>query len=63
MLAERWVPVRGLENLYEISSLGRIKALTREVTTKCGRTWIKPEKFLSPSLTERGYCVGVYNGS
>jgi len=31
-MKEMWRPIRGYEDLYEVSNLGRVKALSREVT-------------------------------
>lgn len=34
--AERWLPVVGYEGLYEVSDLGRVRSLDRNVTTRNG---------------------------
>jgi hypothetical protein len=56
-MVERWKKIPNYENLYEISSLGRVKSVTR--TSSIGRKL--KEKFLKKSLTSKGYAqVGLY---
>jgi len=52
---ENWVPIRGFENRYLISDLGRIRSLPKKF---CPR-----DRFLKLSLNMRGYYVlGLWNG-
>jgi hypothetical protein len=51
---ERWKPVKGYEGLYEVSSLGRIKSLSKRIDPgKCHRTY--PEKLIKPGKDGNGY--------
>ena len=53
---EIWKPVEGFEGLYEVSSLGRIRSLSRYVKAKDGR---KPRlyegRMLKPFSNKKGY--------
>ena len=58
MTSEIWKPVIGFESRYEVSSLGRIKALAREIYYKDGRKGHLAEKIIRGSLMNVGYiCV------
>lgn len=51
---EEWRPVVGWEELYEVSSLGRVKSLERVVNYSDGRVRVYPEWY--PAMTTvRGY--------
>lgn len=53
-MIEKWKPVKGYEGLYEVSSLGRIKSLSKRVDSgKCHRSY--PEKILKPGKDSKGY--------
>lgn len=55
MEQEIWKPVVGYEGLYEVSNLGRVKSLAREVyRRKMGIKKVK-ECILKPKLCDRGY--------
>ena len=47
---EIWKPVVGFEGLYEVSSLGRIKSLSKYTYSK-GYPQLRKEKILSPCKT------------
>lgn len=51
---EEWRPIVGFEGLYEVSSLGRIKALSKTVTRKSISYKLK-EKILKPQPSGNGY--------
>ena len=52
---ELWKDIVGYEGMYQVSSLGRIKSLEREVTSKAGKVMkIKP-CFMKPSKHPKGY--------
>lgn len=55
---ERWVPVKGYEDTYEISSLGRIRSLARKVK-QGNRIVNRKPRLLTPVFLERkgGYFV------
>ena len=55
MTTEIWKPVIGFESRYEVSSLGRIKALSREIHYIDGRKGRLPEKILRGSRMNFGY--------
>lgn len=65
MSKEIWKDIEGYENMYQVSNLGRVKSLRREVFRKVkkGRDirWVKPiivkEKILRQNLTKCGYPV------
>lgn len=54
---EHWREIPGYEGLYEVSSLGRVKALARVETTKAGWSRNKNERILkqTPDKTGRFY--------
>lgn len=55
MLNEVWKDIPQYEGLYQVSNLGRVKALPRERTNHTGGKWIQPECILSISFTADGY--------
>lgn len=59
MEEEIWKDIKGYEGLYQVSNLGRVKALEK----KCwngGAWWTMPESILKHTMT-RGYViVGLY---
>lgn len=53
---ETWIAAKGYEGLYEVSSLGRIRSLARNVRCSRGKGWrVSPGKELSPFATVHGY--------
>ena len=54
MQKEIWVPIDGYENLYEISNLGRIKRLHREIHRRKMGVLVLQERILSPGVN-KGY--------
>lgn len=59
-MKEVWKSIEGYEGLYEVSSFGRIKSLSRKY--KRGRNTI-PEKILKPEIGKFGYCRVVFIGN
>lgn len=69
---ENWLPIKGFEGLYEISSIGRLKSVQRKViNSKIGGFRVIPEKILNRnSVNSSGYintmlhangkCTNVY---
>lgn len=53
--AERWLPVVGMEDAYEVSSAGRVRSLTRIRRTKHGVRQPWPRKMLTLSCASGGY--------
>lgn len=61
ILIEEWRPVVGFEGLYEVSSLGRIKTLSKTVVRK-GVCYNFKEKILKPQSYGNGYLkIGLHN--
>lgn len=58
-MKERWRPVLNFESLYEVSSIGRIRSLDREVTNRSYwgqmRTYIVRGKILKPTSSKSGH--------
>lgn len=54
---EEWRPVVGFEGKFEVSSLGRVKALAHSVSHWCGRQIAKPERVIKQSKHSGGYSV------
>ena len=53
-MVEVWKPVKGYEELYEVSDMGNVKALRRTVNSgKCHRTW--EEHFIKFAVDGSGY--------
>lgn len=63
LFMEEWKPVIGYETTHEVSSLGRVRGIFREISfdTKWGRTgrgWVRvPERLLKPYEMNAGYLV------
>lgn len=58
---ENWLPVVGYEGLYEVSDLGRVKSLKREVAHWRGGTRTYQEKILKPVLQGGRYYIVSLN--
>ena len=59
-MQKEWKPIKGFENLYEISNFGEIKSFKKEwkiFNYKCNeyRTISKPERIMKPCTTKSGY--------
>lgn len=52
---EEWRPVVGFESLYEVSSLGRVRSLSRSVRRFTCGTINTPARLLKQVLTKHGY--------
>ena len=63
MEKEIWKPIKGYENLYEISSLGRVKSIDREVSRSNHKYKVKG-KILKATRAKNGYLVcNLYRSS
>lgn len=51
---EIWKDIKGYEGLYQVSNLGRVKSLERQVWNRF-QMINKPEKILKPRLNPKGY--------
>lgn len=57
---EEWVDVLGYDGQYEVSNLGRVKSLSREVNTRWGTPRLIKEKILKQTnRIRRGYVDGL----
>lgn len=52
---EIWKDVVSYEGLYQVSNLGRVKSLERNIVTSNGKNMTRKEKILRPSNNNRGY--------
>lgn len=55
-MEEVWKPIAGYEDLYEVSSEGRVKSLVRFVNRKNGRKQFVKEKIIIQHDNGKGYC-------
>lgn len=49
-MIETWKPIPGYEGIYEVSDLGNVKSLSREVHNR-----VMNEKILKPCMSKRKY--------
>lgn len=62
MINEVWKDCKGYEGLYQVSNVGRVKALPRERINHTGGRWIQPEMIMATRLNSDGYeCVCLTN--
>ena len=58
-MEETWKPIAGYDGLYEVSDLGRVRSLDRQVPTNnqynCKSVQIKKGRILKPSVYSGGY--------
>jgi hypothetical protein len=54
-MQEIWKDVKGYEGVYQVSSLGRVKSLSREVNGRNGGKRVLPERILKPADNGYGY--------
>ena len=54
---ERWRPIKGFEGRYEVSSLGRVKSLSRAKHIPNGEVRLSTEKILKLGKNPCGYCL------
>lgn len=60
---EIWVPIKGYEGKYEISSLGNVKSLKRDIYRGSSGIQHLPERMLKLTKFKNGYChVSLCNG-
>ena len=55
MKTEEWLPVADYEGYYEVSNLGRVRSLDREVKSRGGALKPVRGKVLPPSIKSNGY--------
>lgn len=63
-MEEMWSDIKGYEGLYQVSNLGRVKSLKREISftsknqyKEIDSKYIVPEKILNPIMHKNGYYV------
>lgn len=49
-----WKSIKGYEGIYEVSSAGKVKSLSRRIKNKGGRSHVSKERILKPYLNKRG---------
>lgn len=63
MAKEVWLPIKGYEGLYEISSLGRVKTIERKVYNPGvlgdGKYRTVPEIIRKPNIQRGYYCIAL----
>lgn len=52
---ERWRPITGFEDLYEVSDMGRVRSGDHYTAGRNGSTRRVPGRVLKPSLSKTGY--------
>lgn len=55
-MEEIWKDIKGYEQYFEISNIGRVKRKPRIVTNKWGTKTYLEEKIISQSISNKGYC-------
>jgi len=55
MTIEVWLPIRGYENYYEVSSFGNVRGLDRVVGARSNGSRVQKGTVLNPALDSRGY--------
>lgn len=60
-MEEVWVPIKGYEGIYEVSSRGNVKSLEKLVLVRNGFYRNAPEKILRPGLSKNGYLTCSLN--
>lgn len=56
---ERWLPIPGYEDAYEVSDLGRVRSVDRWIEAKDGRRWPMRGKLRATYLWGKGNYVTV----
>ena len=52
---ETWRDIKGYEGRYQVSNMGRVKSLSREVASKNGSKQYRKERILKPRSNGKGY--------
>lgn len=52
---EEWRDIKGFENFYQISNLGRIKSKNRYIRTRGGGVRFAKERIIKPIICQNGY--------
>lgn len=63
-MTEVWKPINNFIGYYEISNLGRIRSLSRNIVTSDNRCLYYKGKILSPTIDSHGYySIGLYKNN
>ncbi len=64
-MKEEWKPISGFEDLYEVSNMGRVKSLAREVQFGRCSVVAKKDAILKAGVNDNGYMLVILckNGS
>jgi hypothetical protein len=57
---ETWVPIAGFEGAYEVSNLGRVRALDREIFTEKGRYGKPAVRVVRGNVLSLALCSNAY---
>lgn len=57
---EQWLPVIGYEGIYEVSDLGRVKSLDREILARDGKMYSRKGVIMKASIMNKGYLVSNF---
>ena len=60
---EIWKPIPGYEGLYEVSNMGRVKSLERDIVDSIGRKYTIKERILKGTVQNNGYLYVKLCGS
>lgn len=52
---EMWRPIKGYEGSYEVSDMGNVRSLSRNITTKNGYTYVLNGRILRQNIRQNGY--------
>lgn len=55
MINEIWKDIKGYEGLYQVSNIGRVKSLKKEVNGRGNKIRIVKERILKPVIVYNGY--------
>jgi len=58
-MAEIWKDIKGFEGWYQVSSLGKIKGLERQIPHSSGGLQTLKEKTLKPAKDSKGYYIVI----
>lgn len=62
-MTEIWKPVVGYEKYYEVSNIGRVRSLDREMTSPTGKKFIKKGRIRKQNINPKtGYYMLFLNG-
>lgn len=60
MEKEIWKDIPHYEGLYQVSNMGRVKALPRQRENHTGGKWIQPERIMAFTINDDGYqCISL----